>query len=667
MATKLPALFLRTEKPPWYDSATTTAISNLVLSILYKATPNQPALERLLPHLSCHIVASVIQQNPNPQLGFRFFIWASQTKRLRSTFSDSLVLHMLLNEYPHSFDLYWNTLHDLKNSGFSIPSDAFRILISGYAQMGFAEKAVEVFSTMKDFDCKIDEAYGLLETFEKDGYVLGLKGYSSLIDGLFRDKRYDEAMSWFRKMMEEDIEPDVVLYTIIIRGLSDAGRVKEALKLLDEMAERDLVPDTYCYNALIKGFCDMGLLDKAQSLRLEISKNGCFPDACTYTILICGLCRNGLVGEAQQIFKEMEKLGCVPSVVTFNALIDGLCKAGELEEAHLLFYKMEIGRNPSLFLRLSQGANRVLDSASLQTMVEQLCDSGLILKAYKLLMQLADSGVVPDITTYNILINGFCKAENINGAFKLFKDLQLKGLSPDSVTYGTLIDRLQRLDREEDAFGVFDQMERNGCTPSFAVYKSLMTYSCRKKKVSLAFSLWLKYLRNLPGSEEETIKAVEEHFETGEVEKAIRGLLEMDFKKKDFDLGPYTIVLIGLCQARRVNDAMTIFSVLDECKVVVTPPSCAKLIRCLCHEEKLESAITVFLYTLEKGLMLAPRTCNQLLNNVLRSQERNKYVLDLVSKMKSFGYDLDAYLYRSTKFLLYGHWNTQEIENASPG
>ena len=49
------------------------------------------------------------------------------------------------------------------------------------------------------------------------------------------------------------------------------------------------------------------------------------------------------------------------------------------------------------------------------------------------------------------------------------------------------------------------------------------------------------------------------------------------------------------------------------------------------------------------------------------SQERNKYVLDLISKVKSFGYDLDAYLYQSSKFPLYGHWNTQEIENASPG
>ncbi|KAK7280132.1 hypothetical protein RJT34_25194 [Clitoria ternatea] len=73
-----------------------------------------------------------------------------------------------------------------------------------------------------------------------------------------------------------------------------------------------------------------------------------------------------------------------------------------------------------------------------------MCEAGQVFNAYKLLVQLADSGVLPDIMTYNILINGFCKKRNINGALKLFKDLQLKGLSPDSVTYGTLIDGLYR-------------------------------------------------------------------------------------------------------------------------------------------------------------------------------------------------------------------------------
>ncbi|KAK6943969.1 Pentatricopeptide repeat [Dillenia turbinata] len=59
---------------------------------------------------------------------------------------------------------------------------------------------------------------------------------------------------------------------------------------------------------------------------------------------------------------EMEKFECIPSVVTFKSLIHCLCKAKELQKAHLLFYNMEIGRNPSLFLRLSKGVEWVLDT-----------------------------------------------------------------------------------------------------------------------------------------------------------------------------------------------------------------------------------------------------------------------------------------------------------------
>lgn len=353
------------------------------------------------------------------------------------------------------------------------------------------------------------------------------------------------------------------------------------------------------------------------------------------------MCRNGLVGEARKIFNEMEKVGCFPSVLTFNALIDGLCKAGNLEEARLLLYKMEIGRNPSLFLRLSQGTDRVLDGASLQAMVERLCDSGLILKAYKLLMQLADNGFLPNITTYNILINGFSKAGNINGAFKLLKELQLKGNSPDSVTYGTLIDGLFRVDKDDEAFGLFEQMMKSRCTPSSAVYKSLMTWCCRKKKIFVASSLWLKYLRSLPGRAEEAIKVVEDHLDKGELEKAVRGLLELEFELRDFDSAPYTIWLIGLCQVGKLDEALKVFSILKEWGVSVSAPSCVVLIRSLCVEQKFDQATDIFCYTLEKGLRLRPRICNRLLKCLLLSEEKASSALDLLNRMNSIGYNLD--------------------------
>ncbi|KAJ0099990.1 hypothetical protein Patl1_20489 [Pistacia atlantica] len=720
---KLPSLLLRPVSSHLISPKLSSSFSSLtlqssivkeVLTILDTINPIEPALDPLVPFLSSQNINSILKKTPNPQLGFRFFIWASKWKRFRNGRSQNLIIDMLLK--PNGFDLYWQILEELKASDVSIVSYAFSVLISGYAEVGNCEKALEIFGKMKEFDCEPDvytynkilhivsRQQVVLLTLAVYNQMLKLNctptkaTFSILIDGLCKSgktqdalklfdemmqrgispnritytivisaKRYHEAYEWYRKMLEENVEPDVVLYAVMIRGLSEAGKVKHAMKLMSEMSLRGVVPDTYCYNALIKGFCDMGLLDQARCLQLEILKRDTSPTTCTYTILICGMCRNGLVDDAQKIFNEMERAGCLPSVVTFNALIDGLCKAGELDKANLLFYKMEIGRNPSLFLRLSQGGNRVLDSASLKTMVEQYCESGLILKAYKILTKLADSGNVPDIRTYNILINGFCKANNINGAFKLFKELQLKGLSPDSVTYGTLITGLQRVGREDDALKIFDGMIKKGCTPSLAVYRSLMSWSSRRSKVSLAFSLWLKYMREISGREHEPLGEIEEHFQKGEVEKAVRGLLEMDFKLNDFSLAPYTIFLNGMCQAGQVEEALKIFVILEECKVIITPPSCVKLIHGLCKKGNLDQAIDIFLYTVTNGFILMPRICNYLLKSLLRSREKKYQAYEILSRMKSLGYDLDACLYRSTKSLLPSHWSSWEMEKSSPG
>ncbi|KAI3678025.1 hypothetical protein L6452_37304 [Arctium lappa] len=765
------------------SSSREAAISSEVLNIVNSVDPMETALEQVVPFLSPGIITSVLQEQQNPSLCFRFFVWAAKRKQFRSWESHNLLIDMLVSSTFDMFDAYWKVLEDIKSCGIRISSDAFAVLIDGYWKMNNAEKAVESFGKMKDFDCepnlftynlilhilvnkgmvllalavynmmlklnshlncstysilinglcksektsdalelfdemtqkgimpskvtytivlsglcqakrmddayrlfnnmrsshckpdfityntlvngvcklgRMEEAFVLLKAFKKDGYDLDLNGYSCLIDGLFRARMFKEAHGMFQKMMETGITPDVILYTIMIRGLCDDGRVQDAFELLRNMSNRELVPDTRAYNTLIKGFCDKGLLDEARSLKLEISEVNQFADSCTYTILISGMCKHGLVGEAQNIFDEMEKLGCIPSVATFNALIDGLCKSGELQKAHHLFYRMEIGRNPSLFLRLTQGADRVVDSGSLQTLVTKLCESGLTLKAYKLLTQLADTAILPNITTYNILINGLCKLGKIDGALKLLKELQLKGKSPDSVTYGTLINGLHSIGRENDSFMLLEEMMKNGCTPTAAIYRSLMKWSCRKKKIFAAFSLWLKFLSSMPKREEKTMKLVEEKLQKGEVERPVRLLLDMDIKLGDFDSAPYTIWLIGLCQAHNTVEALKLFDILKEYNINVTPPCCVILIDALCKQRKLNLAIEVFLYSLKKGFILKPRICNNLLKSLLHSQYEKELAFDLIKKMESCGYDLDAYLNDDTRFLLNSCWRTQD-------
>ncbi|KAK1427103.1 hypothetical protein QVD17_15786 [Tagetes erecta] len=764
-------------------STISTEVSNIVHSI----DPMEPALEQVVPFLSPEIITSVLQEQQNPYLCFRFFVWAARRKHFRSWGSHNLMIEMLVSNNLDLFDAYWKVLDEVKKLGFGVSSDAFAVLIAGYWEMKNAEKAVESFGKMKEFDCepnlftynlmlhilvnkgmvllalavynlmlklnchlncatysilidglcksgkisdalqlfdemsqrniapskvtytvvisglcqakrindafqlfesmrsggnkpdsvtynallnglcklgRMEEAFVILKYFKNDGFDLNLNSYSSFIDGLFRAKRFKEAYGMFQKMIKADITPDVVLYTIMIRGLCDDGRVHDAFKMIKEMSDRNLVPDTQAYNTLIKGFCDAGLLDEARSLKLEVSGVNGFPDACTYTILISGMCRYGLVGDAENIFTEMEKYGCVPSVVTFNSLIDGLCKSGKYQKGHILFHRMEIGRNPSLFLRLTQGSDRVVDSGSLQTLVTKLCESGSTLKAYKLLNQLADTVIMPNITTYNILINGLCKEGKLDGAFKLFKDLPSKGYSPDSVTYGTLINGLQRVGREDDAFMLLEEMVADGCKPTPAVYKTLMTWSCRRKKTFAAVNLWIKYLKSLPKRDKKVINLVENYLQKGEFDRAVRLLLDMDIKSQDLDSAPYTIWVIGFCQGHKSKEALMLLSILKEYNISLSPPSCVMLICTLLKERKLNLAVEVFFYTLEKGFILKRRICNNLIRSLLRSQ----FIADddafaLVEKMRSCGYDLDSYLDGNTKFLLYNHQRKQELQD----
>ncbi|GAU24454.1 hypothetical protein TSUD_319310 [Trifolium subterraneum] len=521
-----------------------------------------------------------------------------------------------LCQVKKNMDEAYKWFNAMKEDGFLPDVVSCNVLLNGYCQVG-----------------RLDEAVSFVWSMKRDGFSLNRNGYCSLINGFFRARRYSEAHAWYTRMFKEGIVPDVVTYGIMIRGLSDEGRVGEAVRMLDEMTQIGLTPDAHCYNAIIKGLCDIGLLNRAQSLRLEISQENVY----THTIIIGEMCKRGMIDEAQELFHRIKKLelGFVPSVVTFNTLISGLCKAHKLKEAILLCYTMETGRTYSLFL----------SGPDLHKKLQQMCEAGQFLDAYELLT-LINSRVKPDIITYNILINACCRAREIQRAFHLFEELKKIGLSPDCVTYGTLIKGLYIVNKEEEASIFFNRMQEDGYEPTLEVYRTLMTWLCKKSKVLLAFKLYLKYLKSLPSRDNDSISALEEYLSGEKLEQVIRGLVELDLKARDFKLDPYTILLIGFCQVEKVDEALIIFSVLDEFNIKINATSCVHLIKGLCKKSRLSDAGKIFLYSLDKGFMLRPKICNHLFEHLLDSEDCKELAVDLIGRADVVRANFCALLFR---------------------
>jgi pentatricopeptide repeat protein len=114
--------------------------------------------------------------------------------------------------------------------------------------------------------------------------------YNSLIDGLRKVDRLEEAGSLLQEMQSWGCEPDAITYNTFIDELCRGGRIDDAYKLLEEMIGKDCA-DIVTYNTLLHGLCKAGRVDEAYKLFEEIQASSTLhckvkPNYVTYTTLL---------------------------------------------------------------------------------------------------------------------------------------------------------------------------------------------------------------------------------------------------------------------------------------------------------------------------------------------------------------------------------------------
>ena len=104
--------------------------------------------------------------------------------------------------------------------------------------MGIAEKAVEVFSTKKDFD------------FKSDVFI-----YNSVLHVMVQKQVLLLALAVYNKMLKLNCHSNVTTYSILIEGLCKNGNTKDAFQLFDEMTRRGILPNEITYTIILAGLC----------------------------------------------------------------------------------------------------------------------------------------------------------------------------------------------------------------------------------------------------------------------------------------------------------------------------------------------------------------------------------------------------------------------------
>lgn len=190
-------------------------------------------------------------------------------------------------------------------------------MLAGYATVGHMANARNLFESMP----------------EKDRDVVS---WTTLISGYTQTRSPDEAISLFRIMLLQNVQPDEIAILAVLSACADLGALQLGEWIHNYIEKHKLRKILPLYNSLIDMYAKSGNISKA----LKLFENMKHKTIITWTTMIAGLALHGLGKQALHIFSCMEKARVKPNEVTFIAILSACSHVGLVELARDYFTSM---------------------------------------------------------------------------------------------------------------------------------------------------------------------------------------------------------------------------------------------------------------------------------------------------------------------------------------
>lgn len=331
---------------------------------------------------------------------------------------------------------------------------AFGILIRRLISAGLTRQAVRAFDDMACFveeETDRDQFRFLLDTLCKYGHVrvatevfnerksrfgVDAKVYTVLVYGWCKVNRPKMAERFFREMVGEGIEPNVVTYNVLLDGICRRSSlhpeerferiVRDAEKVFDEMRQRGIEPDVTSYSIVLHVYSRAHKPELCLDKLKEMKSRGVCLNVVSYTSVVKCLCSCGRIEDAEELVDEMVENGVNPTAATYNCFFKEYRGRKDAERALNLYRKM---RGESQQLPSAHTCNILVGMFAKLDRMEIVKDIWDDMKA---------SGGGPDLDSYTLLIHSLCEKKKWKEACQFFVEMIERGLLPQKVTFETL-------------------------------------------------------------------------------------------------------------------------------------------------------------------------------------------------------------------------------------
>ncbi|CAJ2636996.1 unnamed protein product [Trifolium pratense] len=274
-----------------------------------------------------------------------------------------------------------------------------------------------------------------------------------------------------------------------------------------------------------------------------------------------------------------------------NICIASMCKSNQIVKAEsILIDGIKLGLLP--------------DVVTYNTLIDGYSRFVSIDRAYDILNRMKEAGINPNVVSYNSLMSGSVRKSSLSKSLQLFDEMTQLGISPDVWSYNKLMHCLFKLGKPDDANRVFKDIVENGemdCCMS--TYNIMINGLCKNGYVSNALMLFRNLQRNGFVPQVLTYNAMINGlckarrlvmkccFRCGKLEQGLDLLSEMRSKGYTFDGFAYSIVVAALVKTGRIEEAGEIAEKMMSNGLVPDLASYNTMINLLCRKERVDEAL----------------------------------------------------------------------------
>merc|ERR1719247_1226324 len=153
---------------------------------------------------------------------------------------------------------------------------------------------------------------------------------------------------------------------------------------------------------------------------------------------------------AMQVFRKLQASGVQLTALAYNALLDACVQCGKVNVALQHFKEMkDLG---------------LVDVVSYNTLLKAYLKQGQILKARKLLSEMAESDIQANQVTYNEMLNALVTTKDRKEMWALVREMNAIGMKPNSVTCSIILKSLTAHSATDDvrqAMSLIDNLQED--------------------------------------------------------------------------------------------------------------------------------------------------------------------------------------------------------------